>query len=86
MEKVWIVFIASVLMIGGTGWNLMRRAQGRAVLDLFDKPLPWQWDAMLMFLGVVGVLSTVPGLFFGQPSWAIDHVYRLISKVAGNAV
>ena len=80
MEKVWIIFIASVLMIGGTMWNLWRRAQGRAVQDRLDKPLPWQLDAMLMLLGVVGVLSTVPGLFFGQPSWAIDHVYQLISK------
>ena len=86
MEQVWLVFILSVLMIGGAAWHLLRRARGATVLDAAQKPLPWQLDAMFLFVGTIGVLSTVPGLFFGQPHWAIDHVWRLISKVVGNAV
>jgi hypothetical protein len=50
-----------------------------------DKPVPWQFDAMFLFLGLMGVVSSVPGLFFSQPHWAIDHVWWLISKIAGNA-
>ena len=76
---VWAMFIASVLLVVGTAWNLWRRARGQSVVDAVDKPVPWQWDAMLMFLGAIGVISTVPGLFFGQPHWAIDHVWKLFS-------
>ena len=83
---VWTIFIASVLLMVMTAWNLWRRARGRNVVDAANKPLPWQWDAMFIAFGAIGVISTVPGLFFGQPHWAIDHVWKLFSARSGNAV
>jgi hypothetical protein len=79
MALVWVMFIASTLLLLMTGRNVIRRAKGQRVVDVRDKPLPWQWDAMFMFFGLIGVVSTVPGLFFDQPHWAIDHVWRLLS-------
>jgi hypothetical protein len=81
MALVWIAFIASALLIGGSAWHLVRRARGAVMVDAAKKPFPWQWDPIFLFVGALGVLSTVPGLFFGQPHWAIDHVWWLISRV-----
>ena len=85
MWLVWFAFVVSVALIGGGLWNVSRRARGAAVVDFVKRPVPWQFDAAFLFLGLVGVVSSAPGLFLGEPNWAIDHVSWLISKVAGNA-
>ena len=85
MALIWIAFITSAVLVAGAAWQVWRRANGGKVADFAGRPLPWQWDAMALFLGAIGVVSTVPGLFFGQPHWAIDHVWRVISKISGNA-
>ena len=86
MWLVWLTFFASVILVIAAVWHFWRRAQGRDILDFVKRPVPWQFDAMFLLIGAVGVISCVPGLFFGQPHWAIDHVWWLISKVSGNAV
>ena len=77
--------MASTLLLLMTARNVMRRAKGQRVVDGRDNALPWQWDAVFAFFGLIGVASTVPGLFFDQPHWAIDHVWRLFSDAGGNA-
>ena len=85
MWLVWTAFITSTVLVIGTAWHFWRRARGLAVVDDAKQQTPWQLDAAFMFLGIIGVVSTVPGLFFGEPNWAIDRVYWLISKVGQSA-
>jgi hypothetical protein len=46
-----------------------------------DKTVPVWADLVMAFPAIVGVVSIVPGLIWDDPHWAIDHVYRAISKV-----
>jgi hypothetical protein len=84
MVIIWIMFFASVVLVAACLWRFWRRARGLAIV-VAERTIPWQIDAAFMFFGVVGAVSCIPGLFFGQPTWAIDHVWWLIAKVAGNA-
>ena len=86
MWLVWLVLIISTLLVGATARSIWRRTHGNVVVDFFGMPVPWKSDAMALGLGFIGVASTVLGLVFGQPNWAIDCVYRIISGVMGNAV
>jgi len=86
MWLIWFTFVSSLALVLWATWNSWRRARGREIVDFVKRPVRWQFDAMLIFLGVIGVVSCVPGLFFEQPHWAIDHVWWIIGKVTGNAV
>ncbi len=81
MEQVWIIFVSSGLLLAIGLRNFWRRRNDQVVLDFKKQPVPWQFDAMGLFLGVIGLVSTVPGLFFDQPHWAMDHVWYLVSKL-----
>lgn len=82
---IWVFFVASVTLVFGVLWKFWRRSRGQRIVDFGGRPIPWQLDAVFQMFGAIGVASTVPGLFFDQPHWLIDHVWRVIGKIAGEA-
>jgi len=81
MGPIWFLFVASVALLVGVAWSLLFRLRGRPSPMWNDPNVPVWADLTVGFFGSVVMVSTVPGLFFGEPSWAIDHLYRAISKV-----
>jgi hypothetical protein len=86
MAYVWGLFAISVLLTILAARNIWRRATSRPVVNEAGTNAPWQLDAGYLFLGLVGTISSVPGLLFGQPTWLIDHVWGAIARATGNAV
>jgi hypothetical protein len=82
---IWLLFGLGCALIGLTLYSLVFRAIGRPAWIYRDAQPPWWFDATLTGVGAILVISAAPGLFFGQPTWAIDHVYRAISVVLGSA-
>ena len=80
------VFAASVVGFLWCCWHFWRRGTGSNVLDASGNALPLYVDATFAAVALIGIVSTAPGLFFDEPHWAIDHVWRLIARMSGNAV
>jgi hypothetical protein len=76
-----VMLAASVAMLVAVAWSLICRIRGAPSPMWRQKNVPVWADFTVAFLGFVAVVSIVPGLVWGDPHWAIDHVYRLISRV-----
>jgi len=85
MWLLWFMFALSRAIVVVVAWNFWRRAHGLPVKDFSHKSIPWWVDVLFLFTGLVGVVSTVPGVFFGQPHWALDHLLRLLGKASNAA-
>ena len=85
MGIIWLILVLSVIGLIWCGWHFWRRGTGRVVADPRGVALPWYVDATFALVFGIGIISTVPGLFFQQPHWAIDYVWRIIARVTGNA-
>lgn len=85
MGLLWIFLVAAIILVVAGVRNIWRRRRGATIRDYFGKPVPWQFDAIFIAFGAIGIISAVPGLIFGQPHWAIDHLWLLIGKLSGNA-
>ena len=81
MFAIWLILGLSVALLVAVAWSLVSRMRGRPSPMWRDKTVPIWADFVLAFPGLVGVISIVPGLVWGDPHWAIDHVYRAISRV-----
>jgi hypothetical protein len=82
---IWVLFVAASGILVASGYSLVLRTRGRPSPIYGSVSPPWWSDLVLGFVAVVIIVSAVPGLFFDQPHWAIDHVYRAISLMLGNA-
>jgi hypothetical protein len=81
---VWMLFGIGVALVVIAMYALLVRGFGRRsklYLLYWNNPTPWWVDATFGVLGGIIVVSAAPGLFFGQPHWAIDHVYHAISLI-----
>jgi hypothetical protein len=67
MWEIWALFIGCTLLIGVVAWHFWDRAHGRQVLDLYENPIPWQYDLQFLVLAIIGVMSTAPWLFLDRP-------------------
>ena len=82
---IWFLFAVGVAIVLMCAYSLALRMSGRPSPIYRGDPPPWWFDAVFALVGGIVIISAAPGLFFGQPSWAIDHVYRAISVILGNA-
>jgi hypothetical protein len=73
------MFVVAILLVGVAAWDLCLMARGRKpkVLALAQGETPWWVVAIFGFLGFCCVVGTVPGLFFNEPHWLIDHIFGL---------
>ena len=79
--ELWGFFIVCTLLLGVTVWHFWQRAHGEPIVGLFDNPIPWHYDLTFLAFALIGVICTVPGLFFGQPRWAAEQLYWFITRV-----
>ena len=82
---IWSILVASIGLLVGVVRSMWLRSRGSNVAAWYGVTFPWWTDATFAFVAIIGIISTVPGLFFGEPHWAIDHVYRAVSVLLGNA-
>jgi hypothetical protein len=83
---VWLLFGAGVALVLFAAYALLVRCFGRQsqlYLLYWNSPTPWWVEATLGVFGGLVAISAAPGLFFGEPHWAIDHVYRAVSFIIG---
>jgi len=82
MILVWIYLIASVIIFVMAVYNqiLYLRGQRDAGFANGAAAPKWLWLSVSCF-GLLGILSSAPGAIFHQPTWLIDKVFWLISKL-----
>ena len=81
MAIVWFLLIASIALVGVVAWSLISRIRGKPSGMWRDPSVPVWADLVVGVVGVIAIISILPGLIWNEPFWAIDHVWRLISKV-----
>ena len=83
---VWFLFGAGIVLVLVSAYALVVRCFGRrseTYLLYWNNPAPWWVEATVGAVGALVIVSAAPGLFFGQPHWAVDHLYRAISLIIG---
>ncbi len=82
---IWFLLAVGIAIVLFCAYSLAVRMSGKPSPIYRCTAPPWWFDAVFALVGGIIIISAAPGLFFGQPSWAIDHVYRAISLILGDA-
>ena len=83
MVLVHIFFWVCLAVVGMSAYYWARLIRGRPELDPHGKPLPWWTWATFAGVGILGLASAAPGLFFEQPYWLTDKIYWVVEALIG---
>ena len=82
MILVWIYFVTSIVIFVLATFNAIQYLMSRH--DVGFQPgasvSKWFWPFVSCF-GLLGILASAPGVIFHQPTWLIDKVFWLISRL-----
>jgi hypothetical protein len=76
---IWVILLIFAPAVGLAAKSTWYRLNGKRS-DWFGHAVPWQWDAVFLCLGVLGIVTIVPAIIYDQPTWAIDHFYHLVGS------
>lgn len=83
MELVQVFFWVCALAVAMSIYYLFKAAKGKPALDPRGQPLPWWVWGIFLFVGVLGLAATGPGIYFNNPLWLTDKIFWLVGKLIG---
>ena len=83
MFPIYIFLFVSVALLAFSAYYAVRHLRGRPHITPNGAPLPLSVHLTTGFVGLLVLVSTVPGLFFGNPGWLIERVHDAIHFFAG---
>ncbi len=82
MILVWIYLLASIAIFASAVYYEVLYLLGRRDAGFTNGAIAPKWlYPFIAGFGLLGILSSAPGAIFHQPTWFIDKVFWLISKL-----
>lgn len=78
LELIYIYAFISAVMVIYSSWVLIKIKIKEEKIRA-DKKNNWWVFVVFEFVGVLGLLSTLPGIFFNDPYWLLNKVFSMFT-------
>lgn len=78
MELIYIYAFISAVMVVYSSWMLIKiKMKDEKIRE--EQRNNWWVFVVFEFVGVLGLLSSIPGIFFNDPYWLLNKVFNIFT-------
>lgn len=80
MILIYVYLAAATMLAVAASLHLVLPRVAQSTPWLRTKAPRWT-NYVFLFVGILGMAATIPGIFFDQPNWLNDRIFGVIAKV-----